>query len=149
MDPIQAAIDEIESREQGEDFSYTEVATRYGINRSTLSRRHREQELVRYIKGLTERHIPPTREMIQNFASAIAKELIVGIDSNYYNADLVDKYYYFFNLLYSCLIGIISRLKRIFSRQINRAWITLLACIYANRLALPLSLIYEAANKGI
>ncbi|KAF1963881.1 hypothetical protein BU23DRAFT_640646 [Bimuria novae-zelandiae CBS 107.79] len=96
MDPIQAAIDEIESREQGEDFSYTEVATRYGINRSTLSRRHRgvtasraattndqqklnlqqEQELVRYIKGLTERHIPPTREMIQNFASAIAKELV-------------------------------------------------------------------------
>ncbi|KAF1977300.1 hypothetical protein BU23DRAFT_452484 [Bimuria novae-zelandiae CBS 107.79] len=41
MDPIQAAIDEIKSREQGEDFSYTEVATRYGINCSTLSRRHR------------------------------------------------------------------------------------------------------------
>ncbi|KAF1951392.1 hypothetical protein CC80DRAFT_387103, partial [Byssothecium circinans] len=41
MDPIQAAIDEIESREPGEDFSYTEIATRYGVNRSTLSRRHR------------------------------------------------------------------------------------------------------------
>ena len=94
MDLIQAAINEIESREQGEDFSYTEVATRYGINRSTLSRRHRgvttsrvataeiqqkltpeqELELVQYIKGLTERHLPPTREMIRNFASTIAKE---------------------------------------------------------------------------
>ena len=94
MDPIQAAIDKIESREPGEDFSYTVVAAKYGINRSTLSRRHwgvtatraatansqqkltlqQEQELVRYIKKLTERRLPPTREMIQNFASAIAKE---------------------------------------------------------------------------
>jgi transposase-like protein len=86
MDPIQAAIDEIESQEPGEKFTYTEIATKYGVDRSTLSRRHRgvtasraatadnqqklnpqqEQELVRYIKGLTERHIPPTREMIRN-----------------------------------------------------------------------------------
>ncbi|KAF1980022.1 hypothetical protein BU23DRAFT_585877 [Bimuria novae-zelandiae CBS 107.79] len=190
MDPIQAAIDEIESREPGEDFSYIEIATRYGVNRSTLSRRHRgvtttraantinqrklnpqqEQELVRYIKRLTERHIPPTREMIQNFASTIAKEPVseswvtrfinqhsihlisqwtVGMDSNRHKANLVDKYRLYFNL-------------RIFSRRMwekkevraslqdgNRAWITLLACIYADGSALPPSLIYEAANKDI
>ncbi|KAF2257610.1 hypothetical protein CC78DRAFT_482922 [Lojkania enalia] len=41
MDPIQAAIDQIESREPGESFSYTEIAARYGVNRSTLSRRYR------------------------------------------------------------------------------------------------------------
>ncbi|KAF1973483.1 hypothetical protein BU23DRAFT_464499, partial [Bimuria novae-zelandiae CBS 107.79] len=57
------------------------------------------------------------------------------VDTNRYNANLVNKYYYFFNLLYSkidqyridpyyiynidkkgYLISIISRLKRIFSR---------------------------------
>jgi len=60
------------------------------------------------------------------------------------------------------LIGIVGRSKRIFSRRMwekkevraslqdgNRAWITLLACICADGSALPLSLIYEAANKGI
>jgi hypothetical protein len=60
------------------------------------------------------------------------------------------------------LIGIVGRLKRIFSRRMwekkevraslqdgNRAWITLLACICADRSALPPSLIYKATNKGI
>lgn len=60
------------------------------------------------------------------------------------------------------LIGIVGRSKRIFSRRMwekkevraslqdgNRAWITLLACICADGSALPPSLIYEAANKGI
>lgn len=88
MDPIQAAIDDIKSLGPGEDFSYTKIAARYGVDRSTLARRHQgitrprqvkninqqklnlqqEQELVQYIKGLSERHIPPTREMIRNFA---------------------------------------------------------------------------------
>ncbi|KAL5400226.1 hypothetical protein PMIN03_013118 [Paraphaeosphaeria minitans] len=220
MDLIQAAIDEIESRESGEEFLYTEVATKYGINRSTLSRRHRgitatraatannqqklspqqEQELVQYIKGLTERHLPPTREMIQNFASTIAKEPVseswvtrfinrhsihlisqwtVGMDSNRHKADSEDKYHLYFNYLHSkidqyqidprhtynmdekgFLIGILGRSKRIFRmwekkevraslQDRNRAWITLLACICADGSALPPSLIYEAANKGI
>ena len=84
MDPYQAAIDEIELLGLGEDFSYTEIATRHGLDRSALSRRHRgktksrqvknskqqklipqqEQELIQYIKRLTERHLPPTREII-------------------------------------------------------------------------------------
>ena len=94
IDPIQVAIDEIESLEPGEHFTYTRIARSYGIDRSTLSRRHRqvqlpeitkkinqqkltpeqELELVQYIKGLTERHLPPTREIIRNFVSIIAKE---------------------------------------------------------------------------
>jgi transposase-like protein len=93
MDPISAAIEYIESREPGEDISYTQVASQYGVNRSTLSRRHRrvtelrnvkdskqqklssqqELELVQYIKGLTKRGLPPTREMIKNFSSFVAK----------------------------------------------------------------------------
>ena len=33
-----------------------------------------EEELVKYIEELTARYIPPTREMIANFASAVAQE---------------------------------------------------------------------------
>jgi ABC-type Zn uptake system ZnuABC Zn-binding protein ZnuA len=36
-----------------------------------------EQELVQYIKELTEKCLPPTREMIRNFASTIAKHSVV------------------------------------------------------------------------
>ena len=161
-----------------------------------------EIELVQYIKGLAERHLPPTREMIRNFASTIAKEPVseswvtrfinrhsihlisqwtAGIDSNRHNADSEDKYRLYFNYLHGkidqyqikprhtydmdekgFLIGSIGRSKRIFSRRMwekkevraplqdgNRAWITVLACICADGSALPPSLIYEAANKGI
>ncbi|KAF1994961.1 hypothetical protein P154DRAFT_557001 [Amniculicola lignicola CBS 123094] len=123
MDPIQAAIDDIESLPPGETLSYTKTAAKYSVVQSTLIQRHKgitqppevknsnqqkltlqqEQELVQYIKSLTERHIPPTREIVQNFASAIAKE---PIDPRHtYNMD--EKGF---------LIGVISRSKRIFSR---------------------------------
>ena len=161
-----------------------------------------EIELVQYIKGLTERHLPPTREMVRNFASTMAKEPVseswvtrfihrhsvhlisrwtAGMDSNRHKADSEDKYRLYFDYLHgkinqyqidAChsynmdekgfLIGIIGRSKRIFSRRMwekkeitaslqdgNRAWIMLLACICADGSALPPSLIYEAANKGI
>ncbi|KAF2023294.1 hypothetical protein EK21DRAFT_81258 [Setomelanomma holmii] len=92
MSPIEEAIAEIESREPGEDFSYTEIANKYGVVQSTLMQRHQgqtssqkargfnkrnlqlqqEQELVLYIEDLTRRRLPPTREMVQNFASKIA-----------------------------------------------------------------------------
>ena len=60
------------------------------------------------------------------------------------------------------MIGVINRSKRVFSRrmwerkEVNaalqdgpRAWITLLACVCADRSALPPGLTYEAANKAI
>jgi hypothetical protein len=94
MDPIQAAIAELESQNEGEKLSYTKLAAKYNIDRSTLSRRHQglqapkktkeqnqlkinpqqELELIRYIEGLTKRGLPPTREMIRNFSSEIAQE---------------------------------------------------------------------------
>jgi DNA invertase Pin-like site-specific DNA recombinase len=40
MDPIEKAIEEIESREEGVSFSYREVAKKYNISRTTLTRRH-------------------------------------------------------------------------------------------------------------
>jgi hypothetical protein len=94
MDPIQAAIEEINSLQPGEHFTYTEIAAKYNVVRSTLTRRHKGQtsdwnskkvtqqklnpqqelELVRYIEGLTKRGLPPTREMIKNFGSKIAQQ---------------------------------------------------------------------------
>ncbi|KAG9188376.1 hypothetical protein G6011_02299 [Alternaria panax] len=89
MDPIQEAIAEIESREPGDEFSYQAIAKKYSVPRTTLMRRHKgesetyglrklslhpehEAELVRYIKTLTERRLPPTRTMVQQFASELA-----------------------------------------------------------------------------
>jgi hypothetical protein len=40
VDPIQAAIDDIESLRPGEQFSYTQMAKKYGVIRSRLTRRH-------------------------------------------------------------------------------------------------------------
>jgi hypothetical protein len=89
MDPIQAAIAAFESEELGKDTSYRKIAAKYNVDRVTLARRHQgsqaprqaegfnrralnpqqERELVVYIEGLTKQGLPPTREMIQNFAS--------------------------------------------------------------------------------
>ncbi|KAF1966861.1 hypothetical protein BU23DRAFT_485280 [Bimuria novae-zelandiae CBS 107.79] len=94
MAPINDALADLMSLSPSEQFSYQKVAKKYGVSRSTLMRRHhattqphalkiinqqklapqQEAELVKYIEGLTARHLPPIREMIRNFASTIAKE---------------------------------------------------------------------------
>ena len=94
MAPIDDALAEIESLEPGENLSYSKIADKYGVWRSTLTRRHKaktrsreeqaiiqqklsvqqEVELVKYIKGLTKQRLLPTREIIQNFALVVAKE---------------------------------------------------------------------------
>jgi hypothetical protein len=142
MDPIEAAIAAIELREPGKPFSYRKIAKEFGVVVSTLTRRHQrvtqsradgnanqrnlsqqqEAELLRYITRLTERGLPPTRQMIQSFASCIAKKEVsiswvdrfikrnsesllprwtLGIDSNRHNADSGEKYKAYFNLLHS------------------------------------------------
>jgi hypothetical protein len=76
---------------------------------------------VQYIERCTERGLPPTREMVRNFATAIAKweasdewvsrflhrhevDLTVkwsaGLDRNRYQADSYQKYDLYFQLLY-------------------------------------------------
>ncbi|EUC26989.1 hypothetical protein COCCADRAFT_76527, partial [Bipolaris zeicola 26-R-13] len=84
MTNIEAAIGAINAPEPGEPFTYTEIAKRFGVNRSTLSQRHRghrasraegyqklkllhlhqEQALIAYINRLTDRGLPPTQSMI-------------------------------------------------------------------------------------
>jgi hypothetical protein len=93
IDAINAAINAIESREPGALFLYCAVTKQFGVNCTTLSRRHcgalntvaakaeeqqllslqQELELVVYIERYTERGLPPTREMVRNFASAVGK----------------------------------------------------------------------------
>jgi transposase len=140
MDPIDEAIEEINSLRPGESFSYREIAKRYGVVHSTLTRRHQgqtvprttkilntrklnpqqEAELVKYIEDLTARRLQPTREMVQNFASSIAKQDIgkswvtrflnrnkiklaahwtTGMDQDRHTADSEEKYQLFFQLL--------------------------------------------------
>ena len=93
MAAINKALAAIDALEPGEKLVYQTFATRFGVNRVTLARRHKraqqaretkdinqprltpqqEIELVKYIEELTARHLPPTREIIQNFASPIAQ----------------------------------------------------------------------------
>ncbi|PVH90727.1 hypothetical protein DM02DRAFT_607152 [Periconia macrospinosa] len=88
------AFAEWDTYENKENIPWTRISEKHDVVRSTLARTYRretrsrkeqaiaqqkltpqqEQELVKYIGGLTARHIPPTREMIANFASSIAKE---------------------------------------------------------------------------
>ncbi|KAJ8119122.1 hypothetical protein OPT61_g4 [Boeremia exigua] len=55
-----------------------------------------EEELVTYIEELTAQHIPPTREIIQNFALSVAKERVseswVTRFINNYSIDLISQY---------------------------------------------------------
>jgi hypothetical protein len=140
MNPMDKAIEEIESLEEGETFRYAKIAKKYGVVRTTLMRRHKgitassaashvpaqklnpqqEAELVKYIEGLTARRLQPTRDMVRNFASAIAKEDVgktwvtrfinrhrkdieshwtAGMDQDRHKADSEEKYRLFFQLL--------------------------------------------------
>jgi hypothetical protein len=91
---MEAALALIKSLDEGEHFTYTNIAKIYNVNRSTLSRRHRkiqapkdeqatsqqllspgqEEELVRYIIRLTERGLLPTREIITSFTKKVGKK---------------------------------------------------------------------------
>jgi hypothetical protein len=96
MEPIEAALAFLGPYEPGKKYRYATVAKRFDCSRPTLSKRHRgvqnsrkvqyeklqllqpEQEefLVKYINGLTRRALPPSKEMIRNFAREIsAKEV--------------------------------------------------------------------------
>lgn len=141
MGPIDKAVEDIKLQEPGEQLSYRKVAAKHGVDRSTLARRckgiqapmaakainqqklspQQELELVRYIEDLTKRGLPPTREMIRNFASHVAKERlseswvtrfinrhkvhlisrwVIGMDRKRHQADSEAKYKLYFNLLH-------------------------------------------------
>jgi transposase-like protein len=94
MNPIDKAVEEMKLQEPGENLSYKKVAKKHDVSRVTLARRckgtqasraaeginrrvlspQQEMELVQYIKMLTERSLPPKREIIRNSASCVVKE---------------------------------------------------------------------------
>jgi hypothetical protein len=91
---IDEAIEALERGGEGEEIGYVGIAKKFGVDESTLRRRHQgkcntrveaaqerkdlstqqEEELVKYIKDLTSKGLPCTRAMIQNFASVVAKK---------------------------------------------------------------------------
>jgi hypothetical protein len=93
---IEEALAELDALDSSEEVCYATIARKHGVARSTLSRKHRgvsgsraeaslarrklqleqKAELVNYIEGLTERKLTPTREMVQNYASDIARYLV-------------------------------------------------------------------------
>lgn len=140
MSPIENALAELESLAPGELVRYAKTAKKHGVWRSTLTRRHQaatqsyasksinqrklddqqEQELVRYITSLTKQGLPPTRALIQNFASDVAASPVseswvtrfisrhsihliskwtAGMDNNRHQADSGAKYSLYFDLL--------------------------------------------------
>ena len=140
MSSIEAALEAIESLDVGEKINYSKIAREFGCSNVTLARRHKrvstspsirygnrqalhpqqEQELTQYIKGLCAQGLPPTRALIRNFGSTIAKrrlgknwidrfvkrhqmELITrwstGIDRSRHIADSISKYDLYFKLL--------------------------------------------------
>jgi hypothetical protein len=92
MGSIEEALAALDLLEPGERPNYTEVAKTYGVHRSTLSKRHRgvqqsreaqyeaqsnlnhqqSKQLIQWIDELTERGLPPTHEMLRNFAKEIS-----------------------------------------------------------------------------
>ena len=142
MAPIDDALAAIESLGPGEKLCYSTIAKKYDVVRSTLTRRHKaqarsrttrdedqrklnpqqEHELVLYIEQLTKRGLPPTRVMVQNYASKLAKTRVseswvsrfinrndshliskwsAGMDADRHKADSSLKYKLYYDLLYS------------------------------------------------
>ncbi|KAF2633483.1 hypothetical protein BU25DRAFT_325556, partial [Macroventuria anomochaeta] len=137
MPGIKDALDEICKLKPGEKLVYTHIAKKKknGVACSTLSRAHRlvtmttnsrklndqqESDLINYIEWLTACHLPPTRAMVQNFASAVAStpcsdkwvtrflhhhrnqltsQWVTGMNSNCHNTESGYKYKLYFKLL--------------------------------------------------
>jgi len=59
MEPIEAALVAIESLGPGESINYAAIAKKYGVERSTLSRRHRAIIYTRADEGINRRKLSP------------------------------------------------------------------------------------------
>ncbi|KAJ8118951.1 hypothetical protein OPT61_g161 [Boeremia exigua] len=62
MEPINAALAEIDSLEPGESFTYTGIAKKHGVDRSTLARRHRRVQVPREVSDRNQPKLTPQQE---------------------------------------------------------------------------------------
>jgi transposase-like protein len=87
MTPMDAAIEAIESLKPGDSINYTKIAKEFGVNRITLSRRHKgiqrsredqyedqrvlndqqAKDLIKYINKLSDKGLYISHEMLRNF----------------------------------------------------------------------------------
>lgn len=134
---IEAALERLKVLD---DFKYSEIAAEFNVDRTALSKRHRgvhasratkaenerlltttqEAVLIEYIAGLCRRGLPPTYDMVLNFAAEIAQKppgknwvprflerhqiklyssYASTIDRSRYQADSAWKYSLYFDLL--------------------------------------------------
>jgi hypothetical protein len=140
MAPIDEAIADCELRKPRDDRTLTNIAERHDVDRTTLGQSCKgvtgpwqdgyaaqqqlspqQEELVRYLGELNARGLPPTRAMIQNFASNILKKHIgeiwvthfirrnrnqfiskwsAGMNATRLNANSKRKYELYFDLLH-------------------------------------------------
>jgi hypothetical protein len=90
---VEEVLAEIRSLGPGESFSYRSLAKKHLCSRTTLTEQHQgrrttragahdqrrllsqrnELELIQYIRSLTKKHCPPTRQMIINFATPLCQ----------------------------------------------------------------------------
>jgi hypothetical protein len=93
MSKVNKAIADLESRDQVESYMYNKVADTYSCSRSAVSQRWRgvsrpradsvadsfalpppqERELIEYITKLHFEGLAPTREMVRNFGTEMAR----------------------------------------------------------------------------
>ena len=93
MTAIEKAIAAIDSQDTEGQLSYRAAAKRFGVEVTTLTRRHQnktqsrtaaakkrqlltppqESELVKYIENLSERGLPPSRSIVKNYVAVIAE----------------------------------------------------------------------------
>ena len=93
MLPINAALAELDSLGPEDNFIYSDIAARYGVDRRTLARRHQgitrshddkkskqqnltpwqEKELLLWVNNEHKRGFPPALKSVQDCASRIAK----------------------------------------------------------------------------
>jgi hypothetical protein len=91
MGSIEAALADLESLKPGERPNYAQIGRKHGVDRSTLSKRHRHvqqsrearyeaqrilndqqsETLIKWINNLIKRGLPPSNEMLRNFAKEI------------------------------------------------------------------------------
>lgn len=62
MDPIDAAIEEIESLTPGDKYSYRKIAEKYSVERTTLARRHQAKNQFRSVKNPQQGAVTPEQE---------------------------------------------------------------------------------------
>jgi len=62
MDPIQEAVEDIESRESEHKFPHREVAKRFGVDGTTMSRRHQGQQRTSATKANHQKLLSPRQE---------------------------------------------------------------------------------------